>query len=198
MFSLVECFKSVQGEGIYQGYPAVFVRFQKCNLHCKFCDTDMTKAETISQAEVISRIVTVAKSCSTVVFTGGEPLLEPELPSLAYELYKHQGFSIHLETNGTLPLNGLENVRPYISLSPKIQREKCKIQSCTSLKILYPYLPGVQAGLWQGFPADEKSLQIIHPFTPKVIAAAVAELERLNLLESWKLGVQIHKYLNLR
>ena len=35
-----EIFYTIQGEGIYSGYPAVFVRLGGCNLACKFCDTD--------------------------------------------------------------------------------------------------------------------------------------------------------------
>ena len=36
---IYEMFSSIQGEGAYTGYPAYFVRFAGCNVHCKFCDT---------------------------------------------------------------------------------------------------------------------------------------------------------------
>ena len=40
MLQLAEIFYSIQGEGMWTGTPAVFVRLAGCNLACDFCDTD--------------------------------------------------------------------------------------------------------------------------------------------------------------
>jgi 7-carboxy-7-deazaguanine synthase len=36
---VAEIFRSLQGEGIHQGKPCLFIRLAGCNLHCRWCDT---------------------------------------------------------------------------------------------------------------------------------------------------------------
>ena len=42
MLKIYNVFKSINGEGIDIGMPAVFVRFAGCNLKCKWCFTKNT------------------------------------------------------------------------------------------------------------------------------------------------------------
>lgn len=43
--SIIEIFSSLQGEGPYVGERHLFVRFQDCELSCKFCDTPLSFVE---------------------------------------------------------------------------------------------------------------------------------------------------------
>jgi len=38
-YKVSEIFYSIQGEGLNQGIPFVFIRFSGCNLRCEWCDT---------------------------------------------------------------------------------------------------------------------------------------------------------------
>lgn len=96
-----EIFYSISGEGMFQGYPAAFIRFANCNLRCKYCDTKyFVENRELSIYEIL-KIVTEYNS-KIVVITGGEPLLQDErdLTDLM-ALLLHMGYTIDVETNGT-------------------------------------------------------------------------------------------------
>jgi 7-carboxy-7-deazaguanine synthase len=123
--SVVECFSSIQGEGVLVGLRQAFLRFSGCNLTCSFCDTPgMTQAPDEALLELTpgrrdffnapnpvscDRIESLIESWTmgwpgthhSISVTGGEPLLhgavlQQWLPRLRKLL------PIHLETNGTL------------------------------------------------------------------------------------------------
>lgn len=196
-FKLVECFRSIQGEGILAGYVATFVRFMECNLRCEFCDTYLGVYSLLTMKELISLIVKTAGKCPEIVFTGGEPLLQEDLPELA-SILVGKGFHLHLETNGTLPLGAMKGLLRGVSMSPKVPRKDIKIKECTSLKILYPYYNGVVADDFQDYPAVEKSLQVISPELAKPGFFEKAIKECVCLGQHWKLGVQLHKFIGVK
>lgn len=102
-----EVFKSIQGEGPYQGSNQVFVRFFGCNLKCRFCDTQLDLFEIKTISELLKDIYAYG-NYHPVSLTGGEPLLQVKfLKELTGDLQK-KNISIYLETNGTLVDNLLE------------------------------------------------------------------------------------------
>jgi organic radical activating enzyme len=111
-----ELFFSFQGEALYTGLPQIFVRFSGCNLKCNYCDTIYStiiskKAKYLTIDEVINKIDLLYKENKkkfvfgkpSVVFTGGEPLMYADFLEVLLPKLKRKGFSIYLETNGTLP-----------------------------------------------------------------------------------------------
>ena len=80
---VTEIYRSIQGETQYAGLPCTLVRTTGCDLRCSYCDsafafhggTDMSLDQI--EAEV------AALGAPLVLLTGGEPMLQRELPALA-------------------------------------------------------------------------------------------------------------------
>ncbi len=118
-----EIFKSIQGEGRYQGEPVIFVRLSGCTRNCSFCDTKYhVDQHLMTPKEVASAIRSYSTGCRTVVVTGGEPLLQwIEIKKLRELL---PTYAFHLETNGDLLTEILytdiqDKAFDYICISPK-------------------------------------------------------------------------------
>ena len=100
---IAEIFESIQGEGLYAGVKQVFVRFFGCNLKCRFCDTKLNYYDKYTSLELFNKIVKTSRGVHSVSFTGGEPLLHKDFLKETLRLFKNQGITTYLETNGTLP-----------------------------------------------------------------------------------------------
>ena len=100
-------FASIQGETSYAGLPFSFVRLSGCNLRCRYCDTAYAYEDggEFPLMEVVSKLALFGIPRVTV--TGGEPLLQPEAFSLVSTLID-RGNLVLVETNGTVPLSGLD------------------------------------------------------------------------------------------
>ncbi len=107
--SIKEIFSSIQGEGIYLGYRQIFIRFAGCNLNCGFCDEKIKPAKfNLSTTSLLNKIKSLEKRSGphhSVSLTGGEPLLQAEFLHEFLPMARNSGFTLYLETNGTLVKN---------------------------------------------------------------------------------------------
>ena len=96
---VTEIFKSIQGESTFAGLPCVFIRLTGCNLRCHWCDTAYAfqGGQTMAAEEILARVRQLG--CRLVEITGGEPLLQPEVPALAEQLLA-EGRRVLVETSG--------------------------------------------------------------------------------------------------
>jgi len=114
-----EIFNSIQGEGPYAGTRQVFVRFEKCQLHCGYCDTPQTRdiseycriekvpgsgdfypvKNPVNREGLLESIRKLwSPSTRHVSMTGGEPLIHADfIKTLDLE------YPIYLETNSGFP-----------------------------------------------------------------------------------------------
>lgn len=121
ILKITEIFPSIQGEGLRQGCPTIFIRLSGCNLKCSFCDTKYAwkEGKEYPVGHIIEEIKAIRRSFPArwVCLTGGEPTLQ-DIGSLVRELKKEK-IRIQVETNGilfhTLAVD-------WYSLSPKPEK----------------------------------------------------------------------------
>jgi 7-carboxy-7-deazaguanine synthase len=103
---ITEIYSSIQGETQYAGLPCTLVRTTGCDLRCGYCDsafafhggTDMSVDDVVREVERLG--------APLVLLTGGEPMLQRDLPALAQHLLDG-GFKVMIETSGAHPLDAL-------------------------------------------------------------------------------------------
>ncbi len=207
-YSVKEIFLTLQGEGGQAGRAAVFCRFAGCNLWtgreqdragavCTFCDTDFVGtdgpgggkfATPEALADAVAAAWTGPAEQRLVVCTGGEPLLQLDAPLI--EALHARGFSIALETNGTLAVPpGVD----WICVSPKA--DAALAQTCgQELKLVYPQ-KGVDPARFEGLDFERFWLQPMDG--PDRAAATQAAIAYCLEHPRWRLSVQTHKYLGI-
>ncbi len=109
----------MQGEGFFAGVPSVFVRLAGCPLRCRWCDTKYAWDKESGTEHSIDEILRTILQwpCKFVVITGGEPMINSDLPQLVQKL-KASGKHITIETAGIAFVPDM--LCDLISISPKL------------------------------------------------------------------------------
>ena len=108
MLSIIEIYRSIQGESSFAGLPCTFVRLAGCNLRCTWCDSEYTFSggKKMSKDDIAAEVQKLSPA-GLVEITGGEPMLqERELMPLMQQLLD-RGYQILVETSGERPLAGV-------------------------------------------------------------------------------------------
>ena len=110
---------TIQGEGFYIGYPAVFLRLQGCILNCSYCDsTEVWRAgnpysfDELFQMIEKHNLIPKFKEGTHLVITGGSPLLQQSNLVGFFKEFKRR-------SNGFLPFIEVEN-ECVITPSPEL------------------------------------------------------------------------------
>ena len=220
-YKVNELFQTIQGEGVYTGTPAIFVRLQGCDVGCAWCDTKHTwevdgekqtdlilltdqSSEsdhwaTVSAQGIVDEIQRLAYRAKLVVITGGEPCMYDLRPLT--EVLHQQGFNIQIETSGTYPV--LVDDSAWVTVSPKVNMRSKKAVLSSALKraneIKHPVgtekdIEQLDALLDELDSLAEKTISL-QPISQK--AAATALCMQTAIERNWRLSVQLHKYLDI-
>lgn len=117
---VVEIFDSIDGEGIFTGCLATFIRLGGCNMRCSYCDTGYALNAKDGKEISITEIVRKARKIGNthITLTGGEPLINPESSSLVKALCEC-GFLVNIETNGSVDVRQFQNDNTVITMDYK-------------------------------------------------------------------------------
>ncbi|HKZ00476.1 MAG TPA: anaerobic ribonucleoside-triphosphate reductase activating protein [Rhabdochlamydiaceae bacterium] len=89
---------------------------QGCPWRCRYCHNPhlqpISQKNTMQWEEVLSFLKTRQNLLEAVVFSGGEPILHPELPPVIQEV-KQLGFKVGLHTSGAYP-SQLKKILPFV------------------------------------------------------------------------------------
>jgi 7-carboxy-7-deazaguanine synthase len=193
---VMESFYSLQGEGIYNGAAAYFIRLAGCDVGCSWCDVkeswEAGPHQQVNLDELVGRAID--SGTNFVVITGGEPLMY-NLNTLTAKL-QGAGLKTHLETSGAYPFSGSWD---WICVSPKKFRAPLPevLRQANELKIIVvnrhdftwasqheSLVPATAHKLLQ--PEWEKSAKIL----PEIINYVKDNPQ-------WRVSLQQHKLMNI-
>ena len=103
---ITEIYSSIQGETQYAGLPCTLVRTTGCDLRCGYCDSAFAfqGGRELSVDDIVREVGRLG--APLVLLTGGEPMLQREMPTLAARLLD-VGHRVMIETSGAHPLDKL-------------------------------------------------------------------------------------------
>lgn len=119
MFDVCETFVSLSGESRWQGLLTTFIRFAGCDVDCEWCDTEYARRGESTPVE-LEQLLSICRTSAVprVALTGGEPLLQPELPQLCSALLV-DGYDVQLETSGTRLIGDIDpRVMKVVDIKP--------------------------------------------------------------------------------
>lgn len=177
----------VHGEGYWCGSAMVFLRFADCNLSCSFCDTEWSSATNMSLGSIMDALRAEKGICGRICLTGGEPLLQVDAELM--DAVQREFSSVHLETNGTLPLPS-DCDHLWVASSPHTAEHTLRLQRVDELRYVRMHGQGIPipklaakhlfiSPVWQhgGYKADDiawcRDLVLNHP--------------------GWRLSLQAHR-----
>lgn len=210
VLSIHSIFKTIQGEGVFVGIPAIFIRLYGCNLQCPLCDTDYTSSRSdLNCEEILNQVRSLCGSINTVVITGGEPFNQPigDLIKLLVE----EGFVVQIETNGTIFREDIPYNMCTVVCSPKTHYVHPSLQKYIhSYKYVLDYdnaaedgLPNQVLGLTSRkkvFRPEEGSIIYLQPADEKDDGVNKNNLNTVVdscLKNNYRLCIQTHKIIGV-
>lgn len=211
-YNIIEKFLSIDGEGPTAGELAAFIRFGGCNLACVWCDTAYSidrnsTFEQLTKEEIYSFIK--GTGSLNVTITGGEPLIQEGAEELILHLAQDPELSIHIETNGSVPIHEFRRISPLANVSFIVDyklpgsgmesRMDLRNFELISSKDVCKFVIASSGDLAKAkviidrYRLAEKCLVYLSPITSMIAPAEIVEFMKENRMNRVRLQLQLHK-----
>lgn len=195
-FPVMEHFYTLQGEGLFTGNAAYFIRLGGCDVGCVWCDVkESWDADAHPKYGVHEMVKWVTDAqAKIVVITGGEPAMY-NLSLLCDDL-KSKGIRVHIETSGSHILNGDFD---WVTLSPKKFKAPISesLAKANELKVVvYNKSDFKWAEEYAAQVSDECKLYLQPEWSKRDMMTPLI-IDYLKQHPRWQLSLQTHKYINI-
>lgn len=192
----MEHFYTLQGEGLYSGQAAYFIRLGGCDVGCVWCDVkeswDASLHPQMSIAEMLQHIQ--QHPGKIVVITGGEPTMHNLAPLTA--ALKQAGLRTHMETAATNKITGDWD---WITLSPKKFKAPLpeNLRLADELKIIIFNRSDFAWAEKFAAQVTEHCRLYIQPEWSKRTEVTPSLIDFIQQNPKWTLSLQTHKYIDI-
>ena len=209
-YKVVEIFESINGEGKKAGQLALFIRFQKCNLNCSYCDTkwankDDSPYSLMSLEELYKKVV--ESGIKNITITGGEPLLQENIEIFLKKLAENPEISVEIETNGSINLKKFREIKngPSFTMDyklPKSNMEKFMdlenfkyLTKKDTIKFVASDIDDLEKAreIIEKYSLVEKCAVYISPVFGKIELSSIVDFMKKYNMNGVNMQLQIHK-----
>lgn len=194
---IMEHFYTIQGEGVFTGQAAYFIRIAGCDVGCVWCDVkaswETTGYPTYSAPEIVQFVQENSQS-KLVVITGGEPAMY-DLTELC-DLLKSLDYLIHIETSGAYDLKGQFD---WVTLSPKKFKAPVEqaLNLANELKVVVYNKSDFEWAQNYAVQVPAKCKLLLQPEWSKREQVQPQIVDFVKDHPEWQISLQTHKYLGV-
>lgn len=193
---VMESFHTIQGEGLYSGQAAYFIRLGGCDVGCTWCDVKESWDAAAHPTRDVEGIVAEASegTARIAVITGGEPLMHDLGPLTA--ALRAAGFRTHIETSGTHPFSGDWH---HVCLSPKKFKAALPdaFRRADELKVIVFNTHDLTWAEEQALNVRPSCALFLQPEWTKRDSVLPLIVEKVKAEPRWRISLQAHKYMNI-
>lgn len=209
---IAETFLSINGEGLYAGCLAQFIRLAGCILKCDYCDTAWAQEKSAGKEQSVDAIIDLIKASPAdyVTLTGGEPLAAKDAQVLIRAILEQTDKTLEIETSGAIDLEPFlqafgDSNRLHFTVDYKLESSHMtdrmilshyqKLRKGDVVKYVIGTEKDLELALIHLKSWENEATPIFSPIFGAIEAARLAEAVKEKGLSRVRVQLQLHKYI---